>query len=298
MLQPDGAMIRLGDSPDFLRAREDLEGRLAAAGLPGPQAPGWLPGSTSVWRYPDSGYVIFRTTEATPRHLFVDLSPQLHSHGHYDATSFTYFDAGVPWVVDAGGPYLYGDSPWRAYVVSSRAHNVCQPRGRDQIDGDTELLAVREDVGTAEILARTFVDGAGYDHVRRLATTEERLLVVTDWLAHGEDELALECFLQVGEDARVELTGDGTTARLDRGGRIAWIAVAGREARVEAIRGGRHPLLGWASPHDGKMVPATTLYYTARGPGAVSLVLGPDRQSVERIRDQLRARPPLPAYRG
>lgn len=97
-------------------------------------------GTAKLYLFPESGYAVFRNDSAAQQgmqHVFIDYSPQVHSHGHYDSGSFTYWSQGIEWIIDSGGPYKYDDYRLLTYLRSSRAHNVCGPLGFRQREGES-----------------------------------------------------------------------------------------------------------------------------------------------------------------
>jgi len=224
-----------------------------------------------------SGYAVFRTWEprAESRYLFVDFSPQRHSHGHLDALSFFYFDRGVPWIVDSGGPYRYDASPGRAYVLSSSAHNVCQVRGRGQVDGESRLVSATEIDGGMQIDLETWTDGAGVGHRRAIKLDADGELTVFDRFAAPEP-LAVECFLHLEPGTTVEVR-DGGRVRARRGDGdlldLRFEAVGG-PLDVRVVEGQESPRQGWLSPDDGNLVPAPTIVYSTEGKDPALTAIG------------------------
>jgi len=240
-----------------------------------------------------SGHAVFRTQGPEPgsgRHLLLDYSPQVHSHGHHDATAFTWFDAGQPWAVDSGGPYLYGPSEPREYVLSSRAHNLCQVRGHDQLDGPSTLRSAHFGALGGEALVETWVDGAGVRHLRGVRVADSGVLTVTDWLDRAAEPIEIECFLHLERGTEVSLQSHAATLR--RGGVVRHVAVAGPQATLEVVTGETQPWQGWIATADDEILPAPVLVYRVRGVAPVAtVILGPDAAEVERLRLEAAATP-------
>ena len=299
---PDGSLVRLGDTGDFPGAAADLRHWLRES-FPD-EAAEWRAGEAldetendpTFQEFPASGHAVFRTRGEGPgggRHLLLDYSPQVHSHGHHDATSFTWFDGGQPWVVDSGGPYLYGPSEPRAYVLSSRAHNLCQVRGRDQLDGDSNLRSARFGALGGEALVETWADGAGVRHLRRVHLGDSGVLTVTDWIDMAAEEIEIECFVHLERGTDVSLDRSTNSATLRRGGVARHVAVAGPRATLEVVAGETQPWQGWIATGDDEIVPATVLVVRLRGVAPVAtLILGPDAAEVERLRLDAATAPP------
>ena len=105
------AMVSLGDTA-------------YAANIPREYSPNHLP-KEKFRTFPDCGFSIFKSRTDENRYDHVSFLHQHHRapHGHFDALSITIAHNNIPFVVDSGGPYKYGD-PFRfTYFMSNRAHN-------------------------------------------------------------------------------------------------------------------------------------------------------------------------------
>ena len=83
------------------------------------------------------GVVAFRHYDRKPNwgYLCASFNEQRHENGHFDCTSFVYTAGGVRWITDPGGSNLQDAGSARQYLLSSRAHNVAIPDGREQSAG-------------------------------------------------------------------------------------------------------------------------------------------------------------------
>lgn len=116
------------------------------------------------------------------------LSEQRNSHGHYDATSFVFSSGGTRWIVDPSGSTQHEIGPARSYLISSRAHNVAVPDGREQGAG-TSWLHSELSIGNIRICeVRSNVHGPDYVHRRFYVMTDDltALAVLDDFQStHG-----------------------------------------------------------------------------------------------------------------
>ena len=71
------------------------------------------------------GFSIYKSFEPTGKYKLRSFlhQPLRGPHGHFDALSVTISYQNIPYVIDSGGLYKYGD-PFRfTYFMSNRAHN-------------------------------------------------------------------------------------------------------------------------------------------------------------------------------
>lgn len=136
-MRPDGKVWGLNDSGDA-SPRELLE--QAAADFPA--RPGFRWGATAGGEgeppppdsvcLPYSGHCILRGGWARDDlHLLFDAGPFGAGHQHEDKLGVLAYAFGKPLLVE-GGVYMYDQSRWRRYVLSTRAHNTIRVDGLDQ----------------------------------------------------------------------------------------------------------------------------------------------------------------------
>jgi hypothetical protein len=126
---------------------------------------------------PEAGHFILRKQESAGREVYVhfDAAPlgylSIAAHGHADALSLTLHVDGRPFLVDPGTYTYHAEAAWRAYFVSTRAHNTVCLDGENQAQQAGPLLWLRHydvDVLKADT-SETF------DEVAALHTGYERM---------------------------------------------------------------------------------------------------------------------------
>lgn len=180
MTHHDGSLLRLGDSEDYAQGRDEAKALLrkvlsSKGEQQRLQAIFSKTMGEGVSLFPKSGYAVFRSSSspAVESYLFIDYSPQSFSHGHFDATSFEYTINNTKWLVDSGGPYSYGSTFSRGYLLSSRAHNLTIPNNYEQSNGESVVLTSRS-VGKYYLLdIQSNVYGAQYHYVRRFLIRQD-----------------------------------------------------------------------------------------------------------------------------
>jgi len=181
LLDPTGGYVRIGDSPVYDKAKEELL-FLVRDFLPyisGPELKefaraGDPPSGAHVF---EGGYAVFRSKHPEERTLVVDISPQVFSHGHYDLGGFSYTTGDHSWVIDAGGPFNYGSLKQRQ-LASYASHNIAWPVGAGQADGYAviEPLIIEDDYWV--FVLRTNVYGKGCQHRRVFVVARDLTAVV------------------------------------------------------------------------------------------------------------------------
>ena len=135
--KPDGRLPLINDTNDmevesFLADLMNTYDRpdLRYAATRGAQ--GQPPEKTST-EFPYSGYYLMRS-DWTPeaRYLIFDAGSYGGFHGHEDKLSFEMSAYGTPMITDAGAYAYTGDEAFRAYFVSSWAHNTVLIDGQGQ----------------------------------------------------------------------------------------------------------------------------------------------------------------------
>lgn len=215
----------------------------------------------------DAGYAIFTgyalsdPLRSPDTYVLFKCNAFKFAHNHDDALSFILYGLGRDWLVDAGW-YSFDDEPERAYVVSSRAHNVVLVDGADFALGNVELV----DSGRTE--ARDFVSTRHHlenaTHTRTIALHPPRTVIIHDHLQsidelthsymqvfHADPELSVE----IVSDRRAELVApNGDRCIVEQFGQSGtWTVVVGQES----------PLQGWHSANFEQFEPAVALIYTS-----------------------------------
>ena len=235
------------------------------------------------------GYYILGCDFETAREirLVVDAGPlgygALAAHGHADALSFTLSAGGLEFLVDPGTYAYHTQAPWRHYFRGTGAHNTARVDGVDQSQPGGNFLWLRKASAFRSLWQsdadREVFEGwhDGYaarpDPVihRRRITLEKpaRRVVIED---HFEMTGAhdVELFFHCDERCRVERTEHGY--RLERAGRALSIRLPQAAGAACALyHGSVAPIAGWVSRRFDEKVPAPTLAWAARLPGATVL---------------------------
>ena len=140
LMLPDWSLPPLNDSGwgtkdglvEFMRAAASLYPErqdflyYATKGVKG------MPRTELSLAFPYAGAVVFRSSrESDAVWAYMDCSPYGKGHQHEDKLNFLLFAYGRRMITEAG-VYDYDESPMRAYVLSSRAHNTALFDGRGQ----------------------------------------------------------------------------------------------------------------------------------------------------------------------
>ena len=140
LMLPDWSLPPLSDSGwetkdglvEFMRAASSLYPErqdflhYATKGVKG------MPRTDLSLAFPYAGAVVFRSLrESDAVWAYMDCSPYGKGHQHEDKLNFLLFAYGRRMITEAG-VYDYDESPMRAYVQSSRAHNTALFDGRGQ----------------------------------------------------------------------------------------------------------------------------------------------------------------------
>ncbi len=111
--------------------------------------------------FPYAGQVVLRSSwDRDAIFLGFEIGPFGYGHQHEDKLGIVLFAYGKPLLVE-GGSYAYDASRWRAYVLSSRAHNVILVDGKGQKRRGRPRI---EYVARAAMKA-DFHSDAFYDHI-------------------------------------------------------------------------------------------------------------------------------------
>lgn len=273
MIQPDGRLIQIGDSPArvMLKERTTIENETTAFIVSGGKK--GKPSAESIRVLPDSGYVFVRhpfpTAESDHRaSSYLAFMAGFHSraHKHADDLSFTWFDRGREILIDAGrygyvdllpqdspqrlDGYYYG-APQRQFVESTRAHNTVEADGRDHVRRGRAPYgsAVREARQEgAHFLIRGFVEHKGWTHERTLILSPGEWLLVEDRVVGKH---TYRSWLNLPSDLEPEEVAPGRLkVRWGTGGESLWIEELSGAASIAPVIGGAGPLRGWRSEED------------------------------------------------
>ena len=242
----------------------------------------------------ESGYAIYKGPAATGDCRYVVFRTptggvEMKSHMHADALSVLFSLAGE-WVLGDAGRYSYTVGPERDFCTSPSAHSALMPSppGAGGYPRDMLLLAreVRSHSDSRQVVwsASVAIGGATYARTVRIPTPGNSI-TVTDTLLpvrQQRPEPGESVMLwNLGDDvAEVRETGGGAKGErawllvTRKGQRVRLVVSAsgpGKAGVVEArvVRGQRDPMLGWYSPAQGILRPASTLFVRLRRDPAV-----------------------------
>ena len=152
--------------------------------------------------FPFAGHFVMRSGwQPDDRYLFFDGGPFGYGHQHEDKLNIVLYAHGRVHVVDPGN-YPYDSSQWRAYVLSTRAHNTVMVDGMEQ----NQRGKSREDYVVSKPLPHTWLSNdkcdyasATYDlgygpnrdetvaHTRSILFVKPEFWIVTDLLKPSDD---------------------------------------------------------------------------------------------------------------
>ncbi|MGO4574307.1 heparinase II/III domain-containing protein [Microvirga sp. 2TAF3] len=127
------------------------------------------------------------------------LAEQPHPYGHFDSTSFSFSANGIGWITDPGGSRLQETQPAHQYLISSRAHNVAIPNGREQTAGVGWLHSTTTLEGASIFEIGSNVHGPDYAHRRIFVILSDlKAIAVFDRFTTGESPVSFEGYLHLG----------------------------------------------------------------------------------------------------
>jgi hypothetical protein len=222
-------------------------------------------------------------------YLCASFGENRHENGHHDCTSFVYSSRGVRWVTDSGGPNRYDTEPERQYLLSSRAHNVAIPDGREQTPGNGWVHShiSLENVNVLQL--GTNVYGPSYTHFRTyICLADLHSMAVFDQFIVDQRPVSCEGLLHFDEDIAVALANAKQVLGL-RGRRRLQVTphvMTGKFGGMNIENGRSEPagsFQGFISDRNGDLKPANVLHYRFSGYGNVcgGVILTTDQQGLE-----------------
>lgn len=251
-------------------------------------AGGTRPAVTSC-EFPYAGHLVMRSgwgEEA--RYLMLDAGPFGAGHQHEDKLSIVLAADGRRHLVE-GGVYPYDSSPWRRYVLSTRAHNTVLVDGLEQNRraGDRALFTVKEPLPHAwvsepdlDYAAAAYDEAYGPDQAHPATHRRHVLFVKPDyWLV--VDELRSLDGKPHRYDSLFHLDTPEVTAGADplhlvtanqEGPNLALWAAGSAPVTVQVVAGQQEPVVqGWVPSGGYDVRPIPTPIFTATAPGTVWL---------------------------
>jgi hypothetical protein len=220
-----------------------------------------------------AGVVTFRHYDHKTHwgYLCASFNEQRHENGHFDCGAFVYAAGGVRWITDPGGSGLLDAGPARQYLLSSRAHNVAIPNGREQSAGSGWIEAQTSFRNGWAVRIGTNVYGPSYSHSRAIICLDDlNTIAVIDKFQATEKRISVEGLLHFGEDIAVALAGANLAIGIRNRNRLRIIPHL-IEGRFDGfvIQNGNHSrpgvLQGFLSYETGGLRPANVLSYKFSG---------------------------------
>lgn len=246
---------------------------------------------------PEAGVIAARHYERKPDwgYFCTSFNEQQHEHGHFDCASFVYAAGGLRWITDPGGSGLSDIGAARHYLISSRAHNVAIPDGREQMAGEGWMRSRLGLVKANVFEIGTNVYGPDYLHRRIVVCLDDlRAMAVFDRFTTTQRTVAFEGFLHFEPEVTVAVVNPKLVVGFQEKSRLRIIprTVSGifGGVAIENGRSDRSPSLqGFVSRRPGALDPANVLSYTISGQHTVcgGVILAIDDPSLKAIYDIL-----------
>jgi hypothetical protein len=302
LMRPDGAFPYINDGyfywgrDQLTRAGEGL-GRddLIFLGTGGRRG---TPPTDTSFQFPDAGFYVMRSDwTGDARYLLFDAGPYGGFHGHEDKLSIEVMAFGQPFIVDSSSCTYHRADPFRAYFVSSQAHNTVLVDGKSQVRrwrGENRFPQVTAGNDAAWIsrpdfdyAAASYADGYGAFSFKKPADAE-----ITDDVIHSRrilfvrpDYWIIVDALQASTPHTYQVlfhTVPEMAARVKAGKEVALSAAPGaatlhlipaepQTVRLSCLTGRERPIQGWYSPASRHKTPATAVIYE-QGPRASTVI--------------------------
>jgi hypothetical protein len=292
IVRPDGTFPQVNDGmihwsyTRLARAGEKFKrGDFIYIGSAGKR--GVPPKSTSV-AFSDAGLYVMRSDwSKDARYLLFDAGPYGGGHGHEDKLSIELFAFGQPFVVDSGSYTYDSRDPYRAYVVSSHAHNTVLVNGQSQIrrwqkdnrnpKSALENYAIWISHRDFDYAAATYSEGYSsfslkkpknqtiindVSHTRRILFVKPDYWVLVDELKAANPynyqllfHTSPEMRVSAGPQKRIILrTGQGAPC-------LFLIPTEPQSIKVKWVAGSEKPIQGWYSSSHHQIAPANVIIY-------------------------------------
>jgi hypothetical protein len=244
------------------------------------------------------GIVIFRDYVRKPNwsYLCASFGEQRHENGHFSCSSFVYTARGIRWITDPGGSSLHDAGSARQYLISSKAHNIAIPDGRDQSSG-LGWIEARASLNNATIMRiGTNVYGPSYEHARTIICLDNLdAIAIFDRFRGSGDSIAFDGLLHFDENIAVALANSNLAVGFRNKNRLRIIprVMTGHYSGM-SIHNGRNDgpgsLQGFVSHPLGGLQPANVLTYKFSGSGNVcgGMILTINEQGLQKMTDLLR----------
>ena len=275
MIHPDGYIVRLGDTTDYDGAYDELSNIISnkLPDFPWEDAIREI-NSRKVQEkfniYHNSGKIISQFNRGiNSSFLFVNFSDQNFSHGHYDTTSFELSIDGIRWITDSGGPFKYGISKERIFLLSSKAHNCASPNHRLQSDGPSKILQFIEKDHYRVAVIQSGVFGSDFIHLRRFIIYRDLSYISVSDCFKSRDILLnnISGYLHFEPNIDVNNSQEKSIMVAHYGNDCLTLDFSkNKSIELEVIRGKGtefHNMCGWVNNTSSKLTPTASLEYSS-----------------------------------
>lgn len=276
MIQPDGTLVQLGDSPETRVVREDASSIDPATLFLLSDGKEGEPEAEELAAYHDGGYAFVRSPQpSAPGELirsgYLAFSAAFHSraHKHADDLNVVWFDKGQQILTDAGR-FGYGEllsssapqrsegfyyaAPERQFVEGTMAHNTLMMDGANQERRTRQpygsgLGRCQAAQGAFDLSGR--VHHPDYIHRRRVIYRPgEELLLKDSVFSQSAETRDGTIWLNISGQFELEAVGDELlfVSRSAQGD--IRLSISGPGRLVDPVKGQDSPLRGWRSRHD------------------------------------------------
>ena len=243
-----------------------------------------------------AGTAAFRHYKRKPNwnYLCASYGEKRYENGHYDCASFVYSSNGVRWITDPGGSSFHDAGAARQFLISSRAHNVVIPNGREQTSGLGWVKSSLTLESATILQIGTNAYGPDYTHCRIfICLADLQAVAILDQFT-TQGPIACEGMLHFEMETAVAIVNSMQAVgfRGQRRLRIVPYLVAGKVGGMSVENGrNEHPgsLQGFLSSPNGGLQPANVLHYRFFGSGTVcaGVILTEDQQSLKSMSELL-----------
>ncbi|MGL4522693.1 MAG: heparinase II/III family protein [Bacilli bacterium] len=221
---------------------------------------------------PTSGYAVFRNTWTSTDALYTAFTAASFStvHKHADDLSFVLRYGKTDWFID-GGKYLYGDDPFRSYLVSQYAHNtmvvnnstysVKKSPGKVKIRnaGETKdfvYVVGEHTIYTGITIRRTYLYHKKY----------ESILILDEARSNSGKDNTYTQLLNIGKDVDVIESGKGVfqlNSKIEE--REIELIQSRPYSSFKNQKGETYPMRGWQSTGFARLEANNLLQFTQKG---------------------------------
>lgn len=210
--------------------------------------------------FSDCGFSIYKSKTIGGKYDHVSFQHQTQRgpHGHFDALSMTISHQNVPFLVDSGGPYKYGEEFRFTYFMSNRAHNNIILNNNVHQSGAKNVISSMPYENVYKIRA----EHAGYDPIkvsRELFIFDQMGVLVVDRVNSVNSPLDVDSIWHFARNSTLNLGESGLVIE-NSGSRMSAFSSHYDQLKHSIVSGleGDSPQ-GWMTDGIGKRTPIPTL---------------------------------------